>query len=491
MASYRDLLDAIARVGAATGNPEAWKDGLTGADVAVACSPISPPRAVDAVLAALTAAHPAVFPPANAAGPPTAARGATADAIRGAESLLARQRSEAARLDLQVLTAVANAHATAGAGLARLSQLQRDIETVVASRTDLDTPAGARELQRFLIGKMRDIRNVVEHAGLDAESRATLAEALGALYVATTPDPGDRPESFGTETRSETTPLSPKDEPNPGNPVRPESPAPDYGSPPVPDYLLGDLAADPLLAPGAELTSPAVPAASPFVAVPPAAPFSSAMPTAMPFGGGLSPMPPGASSGLPGSLWPDLSPAGPTPADLFAQNARGGADELSPNVDPPDAAERQETQEEPAADVAGDDASSAEAHIEPTPVLLPDGQTVIAPSPELASVITAAVGGAPIPTAFSWQGITIPAPGSPVAVPLDPARLVPGDIAVFADRHALALGNGKALLDKQIQPISSVTGPGFIGWQHPPEPDPMSTPPVLPAPDRSAATAPS
>ena len=50
-------------------------------------------------------------------------------------------------------------------------------------------------------------------------------------------------------------------------------------------------------------------------------------------------------------------------------------------------------------------------------VVLPGGQTITAPSPELAAVITAAVAGTPDTDAFRLQGITIPAPGSPVSEP--------------------------------------------------------------------------
>jgi len=109
-------------------------------------------------------------------------------------------------------------------------------------------------------------------------------------------------------------------------------------------------------------------------------------------------------------------------------------------------------------------------------VELPDGQRVVAPSSQLAAVISAAVAGTPIPEAFSAQGITIPAPGSPVMAPLDPAMLGPGDIGVLSDRHALALGDGKALLDNQIQTVDSLGGQGAIGWQHPPEPLIISPP---------------
>ncbi len=499
MASYHDLLDAIARIGVATGNPDAWKDGLTGADVAVACTPMSPPGAVTAVLAKLAAAHPAVFAPTTAQDPllPTAAEGATADAIRGAESVLARQRSDAAHLDLQVLTAIADAHTTAAEGQALLAGLQREIETAVASRTDLDTPAGARELQRFLIGKMRDIRNVVEHAGLDSGSKASLAEALVALYASSTPEVPDRAPISGSEKSTPATPVG-------RDPVTTSPFAGDAGPPPstvlddsgaaLPDYLPTDFPmadSSPLPSPAAAMTTaaaPTMPVMPPFGgALPAAAPFAGATPFGGPFGSGPSAAPFGAPPSLGGSPWSDLSPAELPTADLLGNDGRG-VDEPSPAGGPP------HTSEEPVPDASVEESaesSSPEAPTEPTPVFLPDGQTVIAPSPELASVITAAVAGAPIPDAFAWQGITIPAPGSPVVAPVDPARVVPGDIAVLADRHALALGNGKALLDKQIQPVGNVTGSGFVGWQHPPAPVPSNTPTVLPAPDRSAATAPS
>ena len=41
---------------------------------------------------------------------------------------------------------------------------------------------------------------------------------------------------------------------------------------------------------------------------------------------------------------------------------------------------------------------------------------------------------------------------------------------MFTDRHALALGESRALLNGQIQHISTVNGPGFLGWEHPPAP---------------------
>ena len=138
------------------------------------------------------------------------------------------------------------------------------------------------------------------------------------------------------------------------------------------------------------------------------------------------------------------------------------------------------------ADADADAAADAGATEESTDVVLPGGETITAPSVELANVITAAVAGTPIAEAFTRQGIAVPPAGSPIADPVEPAQLLAGDIGIFADRHALALGNGQALLDNQIQPLSAIGGPGFIGWQHPPQPhsiQPHSIQPEPPQPD--------
>jgi hypothetical protein len=123
-------------------------------------------------------------------------------------------------------------------------------------------------------------------------------------------------------------------------------------------------------------------------------------------------------------------------------------------------------------------------------VTLPDGETVTAASPQLAAAIEAAVGGASIPDAFHQQGITIPAPGTAVANPIDPLQVAPGDIGIFVDRHALGLGHSKALLDGQIQHIATVSGPSFLGWEHPPATAPATAPATTntPTPTRPAAT---
>ena len=114
--------------------------------------------------------------------------GDAADAIRNAEVALAHQNSTTAQVDLQVVTAVLNAHQKAVAGTQALTRLQRDIEGAVATRSDLDTPAGARDFQRYLIGKLRDIRAVVAGASLDDTSNSALMAAWTSLYNSAQPD---------------------------------------------------------------------------------------------------------------------------------------------------------------------------------------------------------------------------------------------------------------------------------------------------------------
>ncbi len=477
MATHQDLLDAIARIRTATGDPDGWTAGLSGEDIAVATNPLSTSNALGAVMAKLIAAHPDSFLPRSQAGPlpPSQAQGAAAEAIRGAETALSQQTSAAAQVDLQVLTAVLNAHATHAEGVAALDRLQREIEEAAAARADLDTPAGARAFQRYLVEKLRDIRAVVETAGLDSASKAALAAALANLYTSSTPE-SVAEQSSQTSTEPDPVPRGTGDDEDSGEdedagavrfgePIAPL----EWASDPLPPF--GQDLGLPLSEPAAPPAAPALPAPS---VAPPAAGWGGGFPAAAPFGGGMPgpPMP-----ALPSS---DAAPA-MEPTDRPRRGSGGSAgDEPEPVPD-----------EE--SDGAGPDQPGTARPDGATTVVLPGGQTVLAPSLELAAVITAAVAGTPIDQAFRQQDITIPEPGTPVTGAVDAAQLVPGDIGLFTDRHALALGNGTVFLDQQIQPIASVTGPGFLGWQHPPQPQPvpMPTPPEPPAPIPSAETAPS
>jgi hypothetical protein len=408
--------------------------------------------------------------------------GDAADAIRDAEAALAQQNSATAQLDLQVITAVLNAHEKTAEGSEALDALQHDVEAAVRTRSDLDTPAGARDFQRFLVSKLTAMHAVVVSASLDDMSKSALMAAWTSLYSFSRPgenDAGERRPSTDGRT------SSPTESASQSRPI-----AADAGIDPYPDSLsAGDSGLLPedmpaQISPAAMPTTPATPGIPAFGGG--AMPGGGAVPAGVPGWAMPSGLPlPGELQALPGAL-----PVGPLP---------GTDDERSPQDLDDGGPKFGALQDEPSSGQKGDDQADHEAAgsmaAEPPPsgptvVTLPNGETVIAPSPQLAAAIKASADGVPIAEAFRQQGITIPPPGTAVSDPVDPSQVAPGDIGMFTNRHALALGQSKALLNGQIQHISTVTGPSFLGWEHPPAPvtttAPVRTEP--PAPTRPATT---
>lgn len=467
MAVYQDLLDAIVRVRAETGDPGAWMQGLSADELALVTSPITinSPGLIDVVLAKIQAPR-----SGGAEGPfgNPAIGGDAAHAINIAETSLAQQDSVTAQLDLQVVSAILNAHATNTAGSSALEELQREVESAVVDRANLDTPAGARELQRFLTSLLREIKTVVESSSLDATSKAALAAALASLYRGT-PSGQDKP------TDTDDSPLSSR-----ADNVGLETPVGTF-----PDAAGGDPLLDELFAPES-VTTPV----------------------------GATPMPPGFTTpglpqvpipglgGLGSAPGPGMPPGGigmpaggiQIPDPLIHSGTEGSPVEPAEPLaaDPPNALDdpQQDTAEDDEAGDQNDERTTREPGEQS--VELPTGEVITAPSPELAKAISAVVAGTPIAEAFQLQGITLSAPGTAVTEPVDPASLAPGDIGVFADRHALALGNGTAVLNNEIQPIANIAGPGFLGWEHPPKPGvtTQSDDPESPSATRPAVTAP-
>ncbi|HZU49626.1 MAG TPA: DUF4226 domain-containing protein, partial [Mycobacterium sp.] len=343
-----------------------------------------------------------------------------------------------------------------------------DVEAAVRTRTDLDTPAGARDFQRFLTGKLREIRAVVASAGLDDTSKSALMAAWTSLYN------GSR---SGQQSSAGQQPPRSVAGASRGTSADPQ--ASDTGMDPYLDALLAD---DPGLLPD-DLTGrdPS-----------PAPPMAPAMPSFPAFGGGAMPAGGALPASLPGFGMPGAFPLGGLLPDSAKERLREGPDDalIGPeelaSTEQPSPDEPEESGDEKAAEPT---AAPEPQPAGPTTVTLPTGDTVTAASPQLAAAIKAAAGGTPIADAFHQQGITIPPPGTAVSDPVDPSRLAPGDIGMFADRHALALGNSKALLNGQIQHISTVKGPSFLGWEHPPAPVTADAPAKAetPAPTRPAA----
>jgi hypothetical protein len=313
-----------------------------------------------------------------------------------------------------------------------------------------------------LIGKLRDIRAVVASATLDDTSNSALMAAWTSLYNAAEPgtDEAERRVSTGAAADSAT-----------GSAGQSQPAATEAGLDPYFDSLPDD---DPGLLP--EDTPVQGPSPTPMAADVPGVPS---------FGGGG--MPGGAA--MPGWATPGGFPLpGPLPGGNDQSSPRDLDDALSESDHPADERSSDQDGDGPADHHDPEAAAGQPPASGPTTVTLPDGETLTAASPQLAAAIEAAAGGTPIADAFRHEGITIPPPGTAVADPVDPSHLTPGDIGMFTDRHALALGQSRALLNGQIQHISTVNGPSFLGWEHPPvpvtAPAPESTDP--PAPTRPA-----
>jgi hypothetical protein len=451
MSVYEELIATIKDVRDRTGDPNAWQAGLTPSEVTAVITPTTRPEQLEAILRRIRQQHPDLF----GAGNPGGGDGGAAEAMADAEAALAHQNSASSQLDMQVISAILNAHLKAIDGREALTKLQRETETAVLTRSDLDTPAGARDFQRFLIGKLKDIRAIVLNASLDDTSKSALMAAWTSLYDASK----DRPNGSGDHPAAVAVPVAPGG---------------DTGQQPVDD---ADTGWDPLLDPGfaddpGQLTGDSSGPDPTRGAAPAAAPMPPVMPTIPNFSAGPTPGL-GAASG-PAAGW----------GGLPLRESNDEASLGSRDADPRD----RDSSDEPGDEKHGEDAPAdkSESPTGPTTVTLPDGETVTAASPQLAAVIQAAVAGAPIADAFRQQGIAIPAPGTAVTNPIDPRHVIPGDVGVFTDRHALALGPRKALLDGQIQHIATVSGPNFLGWEHPP----AATAPAehdAPTPTRPAA----
>lgn len=113
--------------------------------------------------------------------------GAHADAARAREATLARRLETSAATDRAFATTLHDAYRTALAGRKRLDAIEAEIRAAVANQQALDTPAGARQFQRFLTAKTRDILTVVNDTAADSTAKAALLRALGGGYTVEDP----------------------------------------------------------------------------------------------------------------------------------------------------------------------------------------------------------------------------------------------------------------------------------------------------------------
>ncbi|MGH3966726.1 MAG: DUF4226 domain-containing protein, partial [Mycobacterium sp.] len=304
MSTHDELIATLKHLAERTGDPNAWQTGLTPDEVAAVITPITRPDRLDAIVRKIRRQHSDIFgagaPGGPPAGPPASDReqGGAAEAMADAEAALAHQNSASSQLDMQVITAILNAHLNALEGREGLARLQRETEAAVRTRSDLDTPAGARDFQRFLIGKLKDIRAVVLNASLDDTSKSALMAAWTSLYDASKGGPDDHPPVDAVPVAAPVDDL-------------------DTGWDPLLDSVFAD---DPGL-PAEDIPGPA-PAAGATPPAPPTAPVAPSIPS---FGG--APMP--GLSGPGGLSLPELAEsrrADPAVRDVDDEDLLGSQD---------------------------------------------------------------------------------------------------------------------------------------------------------------------
>ncbi|MCV7333310.1 DUF4226 domain-containing protein [Mycobacterium cookii] len=110
--------------------------------------------------------------------------GLSIDAIGDRQTALSARHAAAADADRILTGALASAHAATVEGVRRLDAIAAEIDGAVSNQAALgiDTAVGAREFQKFLVAKQREILAVVAQAHeLDAAKKAVL-DGLGEHY---------------------------------------------------------------------------------------------------------------------------------------------------------------------------------------------------------------------------------------------------------------------------------------------------------------------
>lgn len=110
--------------------------------------------------------------------------GAHADAARAREDALAGRLQRSVQTDRAFLTTVRGAAQVAVQGRRRLDSIEAEIRAALAQHRALavDTPAGARQFQRFLSAKTRDIHQVIAETVADGQARARAVRTLNGGY---------------------------------------------------------------------------------------------------------------------------------------------------------------------------------------------------------------------------------------------------------------------------------------------------------------------
>lgn len=114
--------------------------------------------------------------------------GPSVPAIQARQSAMATRHDSVAEADRALMEVLASAHAATRESIRRLDAIADEIERAVPQHRSLalDTPMGAREFQKFLVAKQREITAVVADAReLDRAKTAVLQSLRGEYGIPT------------------------------------------------------------------------------------------------------------------------------------------------------------------------------------------------------------------------------------------------------------------------------------------------------------------
>jgi Domain of unknown function (DUF4226) len=111
--------------------------------------------------------------------------GRSIDAIGERQAALSARHTAAAEADRALADALAEAHAATVEAVRRLDGIEAEIDAAVANQAALalDTAMGAREFQKFLIAKQREIAAVVSNARELGDAKKAVVDELHEHYT--------------------------------------------------------------------------------------------------------------------------------------------------------------------------------------------------------------------------------------------------------------------------------------------------------------------
>ncbi|MDM4139652.1 MULTISPECIES: DUF4226 domain-containing protein [Mycobacterium] len=112
--------------------------------------------------------------------------GPSLEAVEARRSALASQHGAASEADRLLNELLTSAHDAARESVRRLDSIAEQIDHATVHQADLalDTPMGAREFQKFLMAKQREIASVVAEAREFGQAKKAVLQSLRAQYTA-------------------------------------------------------------------------------------------------------------------------------------------------------------------------------------------------------------------------------------------------------------------------------------------------------------------